>query len=134
MRALLLMLLAASSLRCGGRDLVVPMQSQNNSGEDGATTFTQHGARLTVKISVTPSADQGPQAAHLHPGQCGELGGALSVLPGGGQAVALRPVVQGISETELSGVTIDQLTGGRYSINLHYSKDPTLYVSCGELP
>lgn len=127
--ALPLLLLSA----CGPSTLVVTMNAENNSGESGTATFTQLGGDTRLEIDLTPGNDTGPQAAHVHTGRCGEIGPVVGALPSG-RAIAIEPVVNGKSVSTFAGVSFAELKGGKYAVNVHYSRDSTLYVSCGNIP
>lgn len=104
--------------------LNLKLGAQNGSSEDGTATLTQTDAGVKVDIAI-PSAPAGPQPAHIHTGSCGNLGGV---------AYPLTSVASGASTTVIKGVTIDQLLGGKYAINVHKSTDDLgTYVACADI-
>ncbi len=119
---------------CGPSSLVVTMNSDNNSGQSGTATFTQLGGALQLEIDLTPSNDQGAQAAHIHEGRCGEIGPVMGIAPKSKGSLALLPVELGKSVTQMPDVQLSELMGGTFAINVHYSRDVSLYVSCGNIP
>ena len=105
--------------------VTVVLKAQNNSGEDGIATLTQHGSTVTVTVSVEDGTTT-PQPAHVHTGTCAKLGGV---------SYPLVNVVSGKSTTTLKGVTLASLQTGSFVINVHKSAaDLGTYVSCGEIP
>ncbi|HEV3090947.1 MAG TPA: hypothetical protein VGX91_05820 [Candidatus Cybelea sp.] len=104
--------------------LNLKLVAQNGSGEDGQVTLTQTSDGLQVVIAI-PNGPAGPQPAHVHMGSCAKLGGV---------AYPLTSVAGGASTTVIKGVTIDQLLGGKYAINVHKSADDLgTYVSCADI-
>ncbi len=109
---------------CGPASVSVPMRAESNSGQTGTTTLTQEGGKVSVKIAIAAGADTGSQPVHLHVGKCGQIGNIRSEWP-------LAEVVAGVSETVIDA-TVEQLTG--LAFNVHNSRDPNVYVSCGNVP
>lgn len=103
----------------------VSMHALNHSGETGSATLTQlpNGVRVTVTVKNAPAT---AQPTHIHPGTCTKLNPAPEY--------PLSPLDHGKSVTVLSGKKLSDLTGGKFSINVHKSaNDLKTYVSCGEI-
>jgi hypothetical protein len=117
---------------CGGSNgngaegpLTVQLAEQNSSGESGTATLTADGDRTRVAVQLTGEAAGGSQPAHIHKGSCDKLDPT--------PAYGLPNVMEGKSETEVS-VSLDQLEGGAYAINVHKSNsDLKTYVACGNI-
>ena len=105
--------------------ITVPMKALNHSGETGTATLTQlpGGVRITVNVKNAPAA---AQPTHIYPGTYTKLNPAPEF--------PLRARDHGKSVTMLSGKKLSDLSGGKYSINVHKSSnDLKTYVSCGEI-
>jgi hypothetical protein len=103
--------------------ITVPMQAENKSGESGTATLTQtaKGLHIVVDVKNAPSA---AQPTHIHPGTCTKLNPAPEY--------PLTSLTNGKSVTDLPGKKLSDLTGGKFSINVHKSaNDLSTYVSCG---
>lgn len=118
---------------CGPRELRVTMNSDNNSGQTGFAVLLDRGAKgMTVTVETSSPDFEAPQNAHIHEGNCGEVGviraglNKLEALPG-------KPGRVG-STTEVGTVTFAMLGTGEWIINAHDARDNGVYVSCGELP
>lgn len=125
-----LALLLASA--CGPSELRVTMNSDNNSGQVGFAVIERlgdRGLRVTVETTV-PSTGTAKQSAHIHKDNCGEIG---DVVVGLNALESLGNMRFG-STTETEVLTFDDLKQGNYCINAHDATDPTVYVSCGEIP
>ncbi|HTJ27599.1 MAG TPA: hypothetical protein VMA36_15675 [Candidatus Limnocylindria bacterium] len=102
------------------RPVSLVVSSADGTGPFGTAILTpaDNGVQVTVKFAIRQSIDA--NAAILR-GTC--------VAPGAGSvAYRLNPVVHGLSQTLLRGVSLRTLTSGRYAIVLRYT--PTL---CGDL-
>lgn len=105
--------------------VTVKMNALNKSGETGTATLTQlpNGVKVEVNIKGAPAT---AQPTHIHPGTCTKLNPAPEA--------PLSPLTNGKSVTVLSGKKLSDLTGGKYSINVHKSSnDLATYVSCGAI-
>lgn len=125
--ALLAAVLAASavSYAAAPKTITVPMKAENHSNENGTATLTQlpNGVKIEVTIKNAPKTDQ---PTHIHPGTCTHLNPAPEY--------PLTSLSNGKSVTVLSGKNLSDLTGGKFSINVHKSaNDLKTYVSCGEI-
>ena len=99
---------------------------QNKSGETATATILDG---LNGNLIVRVRTNGGPaeaQPIHIHRGTCATLD-PKPLYP-------LKPVVDGMSETEVPNVTLAQFTKGNYAINVHKSvKEVATYVTCGDL-
>ncbi|MFL5318079.1 MAG: hypothetical protein ACJ790_00385, partial [Myxococcaceae bacterium] len=91
----------------------------------GTATLTQKGNDLEVKVSVTPGSDTGNQPAHIHTGSCPGLGDIVK---------ALNPLQNGTSTTLLTNTRLEEVSGGKFVVNVHNSVQGSTYMSCGVIP
>ncbi len=118
---------------CGPQELRVDMKSDNNSGQTGFAVMTlKSDTKFDMHIETTVPIDStGTQRAHIHTGTCGEVGPIvvgltfLNALPGG---------KWGSDSADLPLESLPDFDKGGYLVNVHDSTDPSLYVSCGEIP
>jgi Cu/Zn superoxide dismutase len=122
--AVLAALVATSAVSYASpQTITVPMRAENKSGESGTATLTQtaKGVHVIVEIKNAPST---AQPTHIHPGTCAKLNPAPEY--------PLTSLASGKSVTDLPGKKLSDLTGGKFSINVHKSADDLKdYVSCG---
>lgn len=119
--------LAAPALAAGSSpaSVTVTMNAQNHSNENGTATLMQQGKNVVVTVSLT-NAPKAAQPAHIHPGTCANLTPAPKY--------PLHDVVNGKSTTTLKNVSLSDLTGGKFAVNVHKSaNDLKTYVSCGNI-
>jgi hypothetical protein len=118
-------------LACGPRQLQVTMNPDNNSGQAGSATLTEAGTGKTrVVVSIGKSDVPDAEPAHIHFGHCGMIGDKKSAL------VSLLPDQKDpslFSSDSTVNFDFSELTTGAYALNVHDSRDITLYVSCGDL-
>lgn len=103
--------------------ITIPMAAENGSGESGTATLTQtaKGVHIVVTVKNAPAL---AQPTHIHPGTCTKLNPAPEY--------PLTSLQNGKSVTELPGKKLSDLSGGKFSINVHKSADDLkTYVSCG---
>lgn len=124
---------------CGPKVVKVTMNADNNSGQKGFAEITDldpKGVRVLVETSSPEFHDPDPtkdlQKAHIHMGNCGEVGGKVGFLN------PLRPL-EGKpgrvgSTTDLEMFKFTALETGEWIINVHDQRDDQIYVSCGEIP
>lgn len=123
-------LLCLLAVACAPRELRVTMNDDNNSGQEGFAVLTDRGGGMTVYVETTPPLFVKDQVAHIHPGNCGELGAPrvdltkLAAADGGTSS----------STTEVVGFGFKDLATGEWAINVHDARDGTIYVSCGQIP
>lgn len=103
----------------------VKMGAQSGSGQNGSATIVTKGTGIMVTVTVSNEPKGASEPAHIHLGTCAKLNPA--------PWKPLSNVVNGVSTTNVSGVTVAQLTGKtKYAINVHKSAaDLKTYVSCG---
>lgn len=133
------------TLACGSPALVVVMNSENNSGQSGTATLTETGKGLVVEIIIHKGNDGRLHPTHLHEGRCGEIGPALSQLPGTSRSIVLdfmrdpqeyQAASDGgvlMSRTTLGEARLADIADGGWLINVHDPRDNALYVSCGNI-
>lgn len=139
MRQLVLGLALLMTTGCGPKVMKVTMLSDNNSGQTGFAELTDRGAKgITVMVETsapdyrTANPDEEKQKAHIHRGNCGEVGekvgflNDLTALPG-------KPDRFG-STTELTTPTFAMFGSEEWIINVHDARDSGIYTSCGEIP
>lgn len=118
-----LCLCAAAAFAASPTTITVPMAAENGSNESGTATLTQtaKGVHIVVDLKNAPAE---AQPTHIHPGTCTKLNPAPEY--------PLTSLANGKSVTDLPGKKLADLTGGKFSINVHKSTDDLkTYVSCG---
>lgn len=106
-------------------EVTVTLSEQNDSGESGTATLVEVDGKVMVSIKTTGAAAEVAQPAHIHVGECPEVGAVK---------YPLTNVVNGMSETALD-VTLEQLKSELpLGINVHKSAaESKIYTSCGDL-
>jgi hypothetical protein len=142
MRSLLsLVLLAAAG--CGANSITIAMVQQNNSGQDGYATLTEKGSETEVFVSIKRSNVGGSQTSHVHHGRCDNVGGIAAGV-GSVKPDSKFLFISDREAAEMSDggfiffqaklqVPLAQLRDGDHVLNVHDSRDLSLYVSCGEI-
>lgn len=105
--------------------VTIPMNALNGSNENGVAVLTQEsdGVKIVVSLKNAPAT---AQPTHIHIGTCGHINAAPEY--------ALVSVTDGSSTSTVKGVTLEQLLGAKYAINVHKSADDLgTYVSCGDI-
>lgn len=107
-------------------ELMIILDTQNNSGETGTVEFHDQGDGTThVMISIQGAPAGVEQPAHIHEGTCANLN-ATPKYP-------LTTVVAGKSETMVD-VPLSELMGKPYAVNVHKSgQESQVYVACGNI-
>jgi hypothetical protein len=104
----------------------IQLAELNKSGQNGSATVTDVTGGVMVKVSVKNEPAGASEPAHIHEGTCAKLNPA--------PWKPLNNVVNGVSSTMVKGVTVAQIKGGHYAINVHKSAaELAHYVSCGDL-
>lgn len=104
----------------------INMGPQNGSKQNGTATVKAVAGGVWVKVALFNEPKGASEPAHIHAGSCAKLNPA--------PWKPLSNVVNGTSITTVKGVTVDQIKGGKYAINVHEStKNLKKYVSCGDL-
>ena len=123
--AIALTFAASPAFAAAPSSITVTMKAENKSGESGTATLTQMPDAVKIVVSLT-GAPAAAQPTHIHPGTCSKLNPAPEY--------PLESLVSGKSTTMLKGKKLADLTGGKFSINVHKStEDLKTYVSCGEI-
>ena len=132
MRPTLCVLLVMAATACGPRELHITMNSDNNSGQIGFAVLFDLGAKMRVTIETRAPDFTSPQHAHIHVGNCGEVGEKRGFLK---DLIALddKPGRVG-STTDLDSMTFKTLATGEWILNVHDARENDVYVSCGEIP
>lgn len=109
----------------GNRKLVIALQAQNNSGQNGYAEIKEVGNQVKVEIVLAGTPAGSSEPAHIHQGNLPNLGAVK---------YPLKDVMNGISQTVLN-VTFDQLLSERpLGINVHKSAaEISVYVAAGNL-
>lgn len=109
-----------------GSVINVNMGAMNGSKQDGSASVTQKGKTLSVAVHVFNEPKGASEPAHIHKGTCKKL----DPVP----YRSLSNVVNGTSNTTVTGLSIAEIKKGHFAINVHKSlKDLKVYVSCGDL-
>ncbi len=105
--------------------LVIKLGSVNDSGQTGTATLTESNGKVTVKIMLTGTPTGSDEPAHIHTGQCPDVGDVK---------YPLANVKNGQSTTQINA-TIAQLQNQLpLAINVHKSAaESKTYTACGDL-
>jgi len=104
--------------------LIVTLQDQNGSGQDGTATLYEREGKTVVMVEVQKGTKT-PQPAHLHMGMCPKPGGVK---------YPLVNVVEGKSETTLDVPLSQLLAELPLAVNIHKSAAIIdTYVACGNI-
>jgi len=110
---------------CGPQQFVITMAELNSSGQTGTATVSDFGDHFTVDVSITPHpVEDGPQLIHIHPNRCGNILNPI---------LQLQSLVDGKSVTTVVG-SFSDYRHADHAFNAHLSSDPSVYVSCGNIP
>lgn len=113
---------------CGGGDepaLTVRLAEEDGSGQSGTAMFTPAEDGRTTIIVELSNPPQASQPAHIHPGQCGDLGDPIA---------GLESLVDGHSETTVS-MSLKELQSGDLVIHAHKSDaEFDVSVACARIP
>lgn len=116
---------AAGEEAAASEAVAVELGAVNDSGESGKATLTPVDGQTKVVIELTGAPADVAQPAHIHQGNCANLGGP---------AYPLEAVKNGKSETTIDAKLSD-LAAGDFAINIHKSeKEISTYVACGNIP
>lgn len=123
--AITAVLLGGSGASAQANSVTITMAAGRDGNQTGTATLTNTAGGLQVVVNITPYSDpQASQLAHIHTGQCPNVGGVAN---------ALTSIVNGQSTTTLSGVTLASVQTGGFAINVHDPNNPALYTSCGNI-
>jgi opacity protein-like surface antigen len=107
--------------------VTVKLAAQNGSGESGTATLTQTADGVLVKVNLKGYTAGVAQPNHIHKGTCEKLDPK--------PAYPLKTMMDGVSTTTVTGVTLADLMNGDYAINVHKSTtEIATYVACGNIP
>jgi len=128
----LMALMALPAFAQGSGNLIlIDLDEQNDSGISGTAAVEDQGDGTTRVDLVLEGVDaEGEYPAHIHAGQCPEVGDIT---------YPLEPVVfnanagAGVSVT-IVDAPIDEILAEQSAINVHLYSDPSVYVACGNLP
>lgn len=125
--------LAVLLCACGPQELRIDMKSDNNSGQTGfAVMKLTSKDKFDLHIETTVPIDgTGKQKAHIHTGTCGEVG---PIVVGLTLLTTTADGGWGSDSTDLPLTALKGFEQGGYLVNVHDSTEPSLYVSCGEIP
>ncbi len=113
----------AAAAATAQQPITINLSTQNNSGMSGTAVLTPMGNQTRVTLNMTGAP--GPHPAHIHVGQCPNVGAVVA---------PLTSVQGGTSETTVN-MSIDQIRAARHAINVHKSpQEASVYVACGDLP
>ena len=106
-------------------EISVTLSEQNKSGESGIATLMEVDGKVKVTLKLTGAPTGATQPAHIHVGQCPDVGAVK---------YPLTSPIDGMSETMLD-VTLAELKAELpLGINVHKSTtEVKVYVSCGDL-
>jgi len=130
MRAPVMMLLLAGLFAdaglAAGKAVVVRLDAQSNSGQNGTATLYPEGDKTRVVIELSNVPAGVAQPAHIHRGSCDKLDKA--------PRWNLKAVADGGSVTVVP-VALDAILAESTAINIHKSAIETqIYVACGNIP
>jgi len=105
----------------------ISLNAQNISGETGTAEINEEDGNLKITLRLSDVPNGVEQPAHIHVGSCSEDVGEVKY--------PLSSVVDGMSETVLENITLDQLRDDLpLAINVHKSTDEAdIFVSCGDI-
>lgn len=108
------------------QQLIIELKEENKSGESGTAIIKEENGSVVANIVLAGAPSDIAQPAHIHAGTCPGLG--VIKYP-------LKSVLNGKSETILSGLTMNQIkTALPLSVNVHKSAVLSkVYVACGEI-
>jgi hypothetical protein len=112
--------------------ITIALNEYKGSGVSGWATLTQDGSDLHVQMAVEGAAVTGNQPTHIHNGTCSDFDpNPLYPLT----TFVLDPLSSdGVSESTVADVSLDDLLAGDYVILVHKSPEElTTYFVCGEI-
>ena len=106
-------------------EISVTLSEQNKSGESGTATLMEVDGKVKVTLKLTGVSAGATQPAHIHVGQCPDVGAVK---------YPLTSPVDGMSETMLDVILLELKSQLPLGINVHKSAtEVKVYVSCGDL-
>ncbi len=121
------LVLATSTFALAAGPVKFTLHPQNHSGETADVVMTEAGGNTTVTVTTENGPAGVAQPVHIHKGTCDTLDPKPTY--------PLTTLIGGKSTTTLKGVTIAQLEGSDFAINVHHStSDVPTYYACGNIP
>ena len=132
MRRTCLGLVFLSVVGCGPKQLRITMNADNNSGQTGFALLVDQGrAGMSVTVETNIPDISTSQKAHIHTGNCGEIGPVVAPLTD----LSPLPNQPGrFGSTTQVSLTFEALSKIRHALNTHDARDFGVYVSCGDIP
>lgn len=119
---------AANNPTPASQSIIVPISTQNNSGEAGTAVFTDENGKTKVSVTINGEPSGATQPSHIHVGSCATPG------PAGAVKYTLSPLVSGKAETTVDVSLSDLLKSLPLMINFHKSAaEITVYTACGDI-
>ena len=115
---------SCGSLPMRGQFVTFHLDEENGSGQSGRATLIDRGNDTEVVLTLSLGA-MTSKLAHLHFGQCPGLGDL---------AFGLSNLDAGMSNTLLTGTSLDNLLDGGFGINTHNAQDKSISTACGSVP
>jgi hypothetical protein len=112
--------------------ITIALNEYEDSAVSGWATLTAEGDGVAVQLAVEGDQVTGDHPTHIHTGTCENFDPSPTFPL---TTIVLDPLsADGVSETSVSDVTLDELLSGDYVILVHKSKDDlTDYFVCGEI-
>jgi hypothetical protein len=106
-------------------NLVIKLGEVNSSKQSGTATFSEANGKVTVKIMLTGTPANSDEPAHIHTGQCPDVGDIK---------YPLNNVKNGQSTTQLNTTLAKIQSELPLGLNVHASaSDLKNYTACGDL-
>jgi hypothetical protein len=124
--------LSAAAAQSKPKTITIALNEYKSSGVSGWATLTANGDGVDVQMAVSGKAVTGNQPTHIHTGTCDNFDPSPTYPL---TTFVLDPLsADGVSQTNVPNVSLDQLLSGDYVILVHKSKDElTTYFVCGEI-
>jgi hypothetical protein len=112
--------------------ITIALNEYEDSGVTGWATLTSEGEGVGVQMAVEGDQVTGDQPTHIHTGTCDNFDPSPTFPL---TTIVLDPLSSdGVSQTSVPDVSLDELLSGDYVILVHKSKDElTNYFVCGDL-
>ncbi|MSQ40355.1 MAG: hypothetical protein EXR55_01560 [Dehalococcoidia bacterium] len=116
---------AEAMMRTAAEDvLLIVLNSQNSSGQNGWAMLTAKGAQTEVVLSLSAGTMES-ELVHIHTGPCGPTLGRVEY--------DLTNIAGGTSSTTVN-VALAALRTGTFAINAHQKGNAGVYMACGAIP
>jgi hypothetical protein len=112
--------------------ITIALNEYQDSGVSGWATLTAAGQGIDVQMAVEGDQVTGDHPTHIHTGTCDNFDPSPTFPL---TTIVLDPLsADGVSESSVPDVTLDELLSGDYVILVHKSKDElTNYFVCGDI-